>query len=166
MEPRDPATWTVCTCSGAAAAAAATGALTGSLGWKGDPRPSQDIGRAGRTAGGREGGGGDRRAGGDTDRWVGGGRTFRRTSVHLGATPAEPRGGRRRSVCPARYVGSEAQQPGGPFVLRGLPPQLPSIPLFIETKGRRDQKQKHRTSLSLSLSSQGSFHFRFEATWA
>lgn len=40
----------------------------------------------------------------------------------------------------AHYVANEVKQPGGAFVLRGLPPQLPSVCLFIEMKEKERKR--------------------------
>lgn len=143
-----PAMFSMCMCSRARSAAAATGAFTGSLGWNTSEdrdthaRPRTPGDQGGRWAqpssGRREEGGGDGQAEGDRDQ--AGQCCWNPLSISQApGEPAEPRREqwrrRRRSARPA-HEGSKAQQPGGCICSAWTTPQLPSLPLFIEMKER------------------------------
>lgn len=121
----------ICTCSRAPAAAAATGAFTGSLGRntseerdpRARPRAAAERGGCWEDAGPSHGQGEGRRdSQAERDKDQAGQLFWNPASIsEAPGDPGESQREQRRSVRPAHYVGSAAQQPGGAFVLRGLP---------------------------------------------
>lgn len=120
--------FSICTCSRAPAAAAATGAFTGSLGrntseerdTRARPGAAADRGGCWEHAIDSETGGVTVEQKETKIRRVSSSGTLR-PSLEAPGDPGEGQREQRRAVRPAHYVGSEAQQPGGAFVLRGLP---------------------------------------------
>lgn len=144
-----------CTCSRESvcvqrpAAAAATGAFTGSLGrntsverdTRACPRAAVDQGACWEKATfGQSQGGGRRDSQSERARDQAGQLLGSPASIPKApGDPGQSHREQRRSVRPAHHVGSEAQQPGGAFVLRGLP--LSCLAIY---RAEREMKQKQK----------------------